>query len=430
VKQALLHLSNKPRFSPGVVFERCSSLVRSFSVDLTSVATIGITGSNGKGSTSIILNAILSSHGIRTGLFTSPHFINPTERFRINGKEISEIQLEDLAREVLEVAYPIERKLGQEFSRFELLTVMAWLYFKRERVDIAILEAGIGGRYDVTRLANPELIAITSLDLEHTQVLGDTLEEIFADKLDLLGIRGKCFASITQSADLRDKCKDLANKKGVELKILEEDYPELIITQNSEKTRIQNLLNLDFNFPLLGAWQGKNAGLAVLIANEILAGKLSSTSIEDSLAEIKVPGRFERISSLPEIYVDSAHTPDALIQVVNFIQKTCSDPVIIFGISANKPLKEMVGIVSELNCPVFISASDHGGADPELLLKIFENNRQEVLAYGVDLGDIFKQAKSYALSHNKTLIALGGLFFAADVARLESGVCLSYSIYL
>lgn len=426
----LKQISLKSRFGAGAASDRISELLKNLDLDPTSICSICITGSNGKGSTSIILDAILSSHGIRTGLFTSPHFINPTERFRINGEEISEIQLEDLAREVLEVADPIEKKLGKEFSRFELLTVMAWLYFKREAVDIAILEAGIGGRYDVTRLANPELIAITSLDLEHTQVLGDTLEEIFADKLDLLGSKGKCFASITQNTELRKNCRELSNIKGVDLKILEDDFPELLINQNSQETRIQNLLNLDFNFPLLGAWQGKNASLAVLLANEILAGKLSSMSVENSLAEIKVPGRFERISSLPEIYVDSAHTPDALRQVVNFIKNTCSDPVVIFGISANKPLKEMVGIVSELNCPIFISASDHGGADPELLLKIFESNRQEVLAYGINLDDIFKQAKSYALENKKTLIALGGLFFAADVARLERGLCLSSAIYL
>ena len=436
---AIERLARCPRFGSGLGFVRCEALLDRLGLDPEGQRTIGITGSNGKGSTSAMTSALLTGVGLRVGLYTSPHFLDPCERFRIDGVSIQPEVFEELAAVVLDAAESIAGQLGETFARFELLTVMAWRLFQRERVDIAVLEAGIGGRFDTTRLAKPTITAITSLDLEHRELLGDSLELIFADKLELTRAGGVCFASLPSDGHLRSRCRALAKLSTVQLNLLDEILPDL----KYEESPTGAWFTLDrslapIRLPVLGEWQGRNAALAISIAREAVATPPDLVGwAERSLSVVTIPGRFETVQEDPRIVVDAAHTPDAIQQVVaQILRRSAADlplyptPIVLVGISANKPVEQMATMIAKLRAPLFVAASSHGGAEPELLAAMLRAGGAEIVAVSSDLGQTLSQARACAERLGGTLFVLGGLFFAADVCRLLRGEAPEGAIYL
>ncbi len=431
---ALLALSNKPRFTSSPSFKRCSLLLDLLSINPSKIKSIGITGSNGKGSTAFMLSAILTGHGLKTGLFTSPHFLNPTERFRINQDEISEQRLEEITSKVLIASTKIEKQTSEEFSRFELLTVMAFEYFNEENVDVLVLEAGIGGRLDPTKLAKPSLTGITSLELEHAEILGDTIPKIFTEKIQLLESGGLCIASIDSKDSFMESYKQIANDKGVTLRTLEEVYEEVKYNQTSIGTCIE-VDSQKISIPLVGNWQGKNALLALTLAKEVISkDEFSLATSEEALSKVVIPGRFEKIANNPSIILDAGHTPNAMKEVVNYIiaqdDVELEKSVILLGISKNKQVNEMLKELSKLNLPFFISSAKKGGESPSILSKELALFGKTILAEGYSLCEILEKAKLFASKNAGSVFVIGGLFFAADVQRIENGISLENSIYL
>ncbi len=188
-------LINAPRFGSGIGLARVDFLLSSLNVDRTWLARSGIaiTGSNGKGSTAAMCAEIARAHHLKTGLFTSPHLYRYEERVKIDGREISRETLDEaIARVELFVHEYKDSHPQQSFAAFEILFAATVDIFYRERCEVCVFEAGIGGRYDPVRLVNSQVAAITSLDLEHTAVLGDSLEAICFDKLDICANNGTC----------------------------------------------------------------------------------------------------------------------------------------------------------------------------------------------------------------------------------------------
>ncbi len=428
---ALEKIASGPRFGSGLGIARCRALLKHISVDPTAIRTVGITGSNGKGSTATMLSALLTAAGMRTGLYTSPHFLDPKERFRVNGKMIGDDELEATAATVLDAANQVGRELDESFARFELLTATTWLYFQNQRVEIAVLEAGIGGRYDTTRLARSKLTAITSLDLEHRDILGESLELIFADKLDLATRGGTCFAALPPDEKLRLHCKSWADEQGVRLLLLDELWPRLRYLENDGRGYLQLAPDLAaLTLPMRGEWQARNAALAIAIGCEITS--LPHAIIEQAFSDVTVPGRFETVLSSPEVVVDAAHTPDAIRQVVHQILQTQGDvsPIVLVGISQNKPVEEMVEQLAKIPARFFVTASPHGGADPNHISALFINRGARVEVCSVDLAKTVDLARAQALAGGETIYALGGLFFAADVCRIVRGGRPEDAMYL
>ena len=432
---ALERLAECPRFGSGLGFVRCRALLDRLEISPTP-NTVGITGSNGKGSTSAMLTSLLRSSGLKVGLYTSPHFLDPRERFQIDGEKISALQLEALAATVLSAAEHVASELHEVFARFELLTAMAWLYFQRERVEVAVFEVGIGGRFDTTRLARPRITAITSLDLEHKEILGDTLELIFADKLDLTTAGGQCFASLPDDSRLRRHCRALAELRNIELILLDELWPELEYEElptgcwlrlSPERERIR--------LPLAGEWQARNAALAIAIAREVIARPIDVAGL--AFSDVSVPGRFEVVRSSPRVIVDAAHTPDALAHIISQLlrRSTSGAPlyperVLLVGVSENKPVEQMVDLLSKVPAVFFVSASAHGGAEPERIATLLRKHGAEVIASDSNLEAMVTAACAEAERRSGTVFALGGLFFAADVARVLRGESREEAVYL
>jgi dihydrofolate synthase/folylpolyglutamate synthase len=241
-----------------------------------SFQSIHIAGTNGKGSTAFYLASILQAHGVATGLFTSPHLVSVRERFRINGKIISQSELNSILLQVENTA----KTANIEPSYFETLTVAAFLWFRENKVQAAVLEAGLGGRLDSTKIANGNIAAITSIGLDHTELLGNTREKILKEKLGILK-PGAILITGNLSKELLAKCPPHIKAKKINPKLQVPNYGEIYI---------------------------KNAELAWAIASKFLDSAFDKTIARAALKNAVWPGRMQ---ILKDFILDGAHNPEA-----------------------------------------------------------------------------------------------------------------------
>ncbi|OGS48993.1 MAG: hypothetical protein A3J79_13135 [Elusimicrobia bacterium RIFOXYB2_FULL_62_6] len=273
------------------------------------IKAVHVTGTNGKGSVCALFDSVLRAAGYRTGLFISPHLVNTTERIRVNGAEISR---EDFTRTFEEVF-----GAGQDLSFFELLTCMAFLYFERAGTDIAVIEVGIGGRYDTTNvLPHPALSVITSVDYDHQKYLGATLAEIAGQKAGIIKQGGVCLAPLLP-AEARGPVMKEAQEKLAQLHLLAPvfgidgcDWERGVMKLRHKKTGA--VLELG----IIGTAQNSNATLvhegACLLQS---AGfNISPAHIAEGFARVEWPGRFQIVRPAGKcVYIlDGAHNEEAV----------------------------------------------------------------------------------------------------------------------
>jgi len=238
--------------------------------------TIHIAGTNGKGSTAFYLSNILQAHGASTGLFTSPHLVSVRERIRVNGKLISQSELDEAVSQVEQAA----KATDIEPSYFETLTMAAFLWFKKNNVLVAVLEVGLGGKLDSTKIARGKFAAITSIGLDHTELLGNTEEKILKEKLGIVKKNATLILGDLQR-ELLAKCPPYVKAKKIN--------PELQVG----------------NF---GKIYVKNAELAWAIAKEFLDATFNGKKARIALKSAMWPGRMQMLKNF---ILDGAHNPDA-----------------------------------------------------------------------------------------------------------------------
>jgi dihydrofolate synthase/folylpolyglutamate synthase len=292
--------------------------------------SIHIAGTNGKGSTALYLADVLQAHGISTGLFTSPHLVSVRERFRINGKMISQGELDSLLSQIENVA----KIANVEPSYFETLTAAAFLWFKENRVQVAVLEAGLGGRLDSTKIATGNIAAITSISLDHTELLGNTEEKILKEKLGILK-KNATLVLGNLPKQLSAKCPHHVKTKKI--------TPELQV-KNFGKIYI------------------KNAELAWAIAKEFLNSqpKFNATLARNALKKAIWPGRMQMLYKNKKLgfILDGAHNPAAAKILAKCLKEKNIPPLpCIFASLTDKDTK---GVLKALKphisacCPVQI----------------------------------------------------------------------------
>ncbi|MBU2574923.1 MAG: bifunctional folylpolyglutamate synthase/dihydrofolate synthase [Elusimicrobia bacterium] len=279
------------------------------------IKTIHVAGTNGKGSVCALFDSVLRAAGCKTGLFISPHLIRLTERICVSGSEISREEFGGIFEEVF--------KAGPDLSFFELLTCMAFLYFKRAGTEIAVIEVGIGGRYDTTNvLARPELSVITSVDYDHQKYLGGAIAEIAGQKAGIIKKGGVCLAPLLPE-EARGPVMKEAQEKLAQIHFM---APVFDIAGYDWKSGTMALKNKKtgavFKLGIIGAAQNSNATLVyegVGILNS--AGfKISRKHIAEGFARVDWPGRFQLLSAAPgaggsgeTVYIlDGAHNEEAV----------------------------------------------------------------------------------------------------------------------
>jgi dihydrofolate synthase / folylpolyglutamate synthase len=463
--QALAYLYNLQKFGIKFGLSKTENLLKAFKHPQRHLKCIHIAGSNGKGSVAAMLASVYGRAGYKVGLFTSPHLIDFRERFQINGRMISKEQTLDLIKEIQDKSDPQEPP-----TFFEFVTAMSLLYFYREKVDLAIMETGLGGRLDATNIIRPLITVITTISLEHQEYLGKTLKSIALEKGGIIknqvplitGVSQKKVQGILEalchdkqapmllagrdfktrktgqgrfsyfSSEFGVRSSELGKEKyegyrGQKARYSAEEGPELRsqlpISPNSE-LRTQNyslichseLRTPNLKVGLLGDHQIKNAGLALTVVQGLHEKyPVTEEAIRSGLEEVKWPGRMEVLSRRPCLVLDGAHNPGAMRTLSQNIPRAFSYKklYLIIGMMKDKDIGQTFNYMIPLAGKVFLTRAEYDrSADPETLRPFVEGKNRPCRLFST-IPSAIKQAIEEADPEDLILIT-GSLFIVGE----------------
>ena len=304
---------------------------------------IHIAGTNGKGSCAAMLSSVMKCCGYRTGLFTSPYLARFNERMQVNGKPIGDEALAEVVTQVKPAADAME----DHPTEFEMMTAAAFLWFKQEKCDIVVLETGLGGRLDATNvIAAPEAAVIMNIGLDHTQILGDTVEKIAAEKAGIIKPGCECVL-YRQQESVMDVVRQRCAALGAGLHIA--DFDRIHSEFDSLYGQSFEYKGELYALPLLGKHQLKNAATALEVV-EVLRSKgwkLEQSDVEHGIYAVSWPGRFELIHDEPLFVVDGGHNPQCAETVVDNLLNYFggNHRVLLVGMLADKDVDGTLAIL-------------------------------------------------------------------------------------
>jgi len=328
--------------------------------------TVHIAGTKGKGSTAAMISQTLISAGYKTGLFTSPHLHTLRERLRINGDMISETDFAALVTEIKPIVESINKKADfGELTTFEILTAVLFAHFKRNKVDFQVVEVGLGGRLDATNVVKPDVCVITSLSLDHTEILGESIAKIAAEKAGIIK-PGCIVVSAPQVAEAAQLIKEVCHRQGAKLIQVGEN----ITWRNTGTDLCRQTLTVkgkrgtyNLAIPLLGDYQLENAATALAAVEALisLGANISSHDISQGFGQVKWPGRLQILSREPTVVVDGAHNAYSMKKLVENIKKYFSYKrcFVIYGTSCDKDIAGMARELKTLGSNIIITSSSH-----------------------------------------------------------------------
>ncbi len=380
---------------------------------------IHVGGTNGKGSFCAMMASVLKEAGLKTGLFTSPYIEFFNERMMINGEPISNGELAEVTSQVREFA----DSMIDPPTEFELITAVAMLYFKRNKCDIVVLEVGLGGRLDATNIIkDPILSVITGIALDHTAILGDTIEKIASEKAGIIKPGCPVLLGCT-SAD--------NDQKTVEKVILNKaeqcgsEFYKTDISSLSLKSATINGTVIDYagysdiKIPLLGLYQQKNAA-NVLGALDILVKlgyNIDQSAVFNGISKTVWKARFERISDDPLIFFDGSHNPQGITEAVRSIKQYFGENkvIIVTGVMADKNYSEMVSMISSIASEVFTLTPDNPRSlAADKLAEVYRLSGVKATACS-SVSDAVSNAVSKAQITKTPILALGSLYMYSEV---------------
>ena len=373
--------------------------------------TIHIAGSNGKGSTSSFIASILQEFGFKIGLYTSPHFVKFNERVVINGKQIED---EYVAKFISDNDEYIDE---HQLTFFEVTTAMAFQYFKDMNTDYCVIETGLGGRLDSTNVLNPLAIVITTISLEHTNVLGNTIEEIANEKAAIIKNGSKVFIGV-----LKDKAEEIIEQKCQDSNTQLFRLQDFIFNERDNfKVFLDENKSLLIKPPLKGEYQKLNAALAALTVSKtfsLLAEEKYSVGITNVSKNTGLQGRYEYFQSKPTIIFDSAHNPEA---IENFLAEFAMEArnykkrTLIFGAMRDKAISEMLQMLSRFFDEILIAEIQYErAAKPD---EISELCKQLNIACSV-INEPAKFIQSFSLRNvGECLVVLGSMYLLGEIKQ-------------
>lgn len=407
----------------GVVWDlrRIELLLRRLGNPETSARSVHITGTKGKGSTSAMIASILTRAGYRTGLYTSPHLLSFTERVQIDGQTIPEQTFARLVKEMKPEVETVNSTGGLgELTTFELLTALAFLYFRESKVDYQVMEVGLGGRLDATNVVSPEVCILTSISYDHTDVLGTTLTQIATEKAGIIKL-GRPVVSAPQVPEAMGVIEKVCQEREARLVKVGRDvtFEMVDFGPDWQSLRVKGLLGeYDLRIPLLGRYQLENATVAVAAAEVLngLGAKVSRQDIVDGLAGVRWPGRLQVLRRKPWLVIDGAHNADSAHKLMLALKEYFSFErlFLIFGASADKDIGGMVAELSTLPGQVIVTRSRNPrSADPVRLAGEFAK-----LGVNAEITGDVASAVDLALSKaspTDLICVTGSLFVVAEV---------------
>lgn len=362
-----------------------------------------VTGTNGKGSTIAFLRQLLMAHGKKVGTFTSPHMISIHDRICIGDQPISDEDFTRIGQEVQQMEQTLLQTQDQ-LSYFEIICLMALLYFKEQAVDVVLLEVGIGGLLDTTNVVTGEIAVITSVGLDHQETLGGTIAEIAQQKAGIFK-KGKKAVVGPLPAEATAVCQDRAEQLDVDLYAFQNDF-------GLEQDRFWNE-NVELVLPSLGLkgdYQRENAAVALeafFLYMEGLDQEVDMEQVKHALQETRWPGRLELFGD--RVYLDGAHNPHAMLRLIEFANSL-----------AGKRVKILFGALKRKDYSGMLQTLQAGLPEAELILTTFhygevvaQGDRQD-LPYVADYKAYIKEFMDQSPS-DEVLFVTGSLYFIAEV---------------
>jgi dihydrofolate synthase / folylpolyglutamate synthase len=422
---------NLPKFGDGIGLHRIERFFQEKRIDRASLSrrSIVVTGTNGKGSTARFLTTAIGATGLKVGCFTSPHLFDVRERFTLGDLMIPKAAFETHARTVLDFNAALPE--GDRMGSFEFLFLVAILWFQQEKPDAIVWEAGIGGRYDPVRTVCALVSTLTSIELEHTELLGSTEELIAYDKVDALAPGGTVVLSPGIDARLAGRIGAFGRLSGkVAVGALQGRRMGAVV--NSAKGASFTYAAGDASehaveLRLAGLHQAENAVTAVRAAEIWMGARASEVSAQlpdmlAALASTKWPGRLERVAHGSDLWIDVGHTPRALDMVtrtfLEFVPK--EQTLVVFGVSAAKEVAQIAEVVAGRFDRFILTRALKGGADPAAFADVFRAHSSDVTVEP-DITKAAKLARDRAAKERLSVLAVGGLFLAVETQHAWKG---------
>ena len=407
-KEALEYINGVSWLGSKPGLERVRELLEKLGRPQDGLKFIHIAGTNGKGSCAALLSSVMKCCGYKTGLFTSPYLFRFNERMQINGKQIEDEALADIVGRI----QPQAEAMEQHPTEFEMMTAAALLWFKEQNCDIAVLETGLGGRLDATNvIESPEVSVIMNIGLDHTEVLGNTLEQIAAEKAGI--IKSGCPCVLYQQSEgvtevIRARCREL----GATLSIA--DFSRIDREFDSIYGQSFSYKGEHYALPLLGEHQLKNAAVALEAVERLRekGWKLEQNDVEHGIYAVSWPGRFEIIHDEPIFVVDGGHNPQCAETVAENLENYFPGlrHVMLVGMLSDKDCRGTLGILNRAADEYVCIAPESGRALPA--------------------DELAKLLKKYGKKLTVCSSIKEGVSAAIDAARGNTGmVCAVGSLY-
>ena len=379
---------------------------------------IHITGTKGKGSTTLVLSNMLKSAGYKTASFVSPHIINVRERIAINNQWISEEDFINITKKIKNI---LEENKIYNITVFEIFTIIGLYYFYIQNVDYACVEVGIGGKLDCTNIVDSSISVITSISYDHMEILGNTIEEITEQKAGIIK-ENSLVVSAAQEKESINIIEKISKEKNSKLYVFKKDFDVDIISNTNkilEFNYIENEKKYKFETTLLGEHQSENISLAfktftLLINNEKLYYKAV-----DSIKNFSINARLTFVQRNPDIIIDGAHNSKSLFRILKTIYKWYDYLIILFAPLSEKDIKGMCEILKDSDSFIIVSSPNTNYKENDSYKTYQYLKERDNIIHIENFNEAVKYMQKLSKEKNIPALVIGSLYSASDYINLN-----------
>jgi dihydrofolate synthase/folylpolyglutamate synthase len=424
-EEAMNYITSVGRFGSNYGLERTFRILELLGSPHKKLKLIHIAGTNGKGSTTAMVTKILRGAGYKVGMYTSPYLEEFEERIQINGENINKDRLVDLLEKVKVVIEKVVEEGYEHPTEFEIITALMFLHFYNEKVDYAVIEVGLGGRLDSTNVIVPKVSVITSISLDHVNILGDSLQAIAKEKAGIIK-ENVPLILYPQEKEVEEVILKVAEEKKSKVYLVKKEDSRLLNINNDElyqEVQVKSNKNTySVKLPLLGEHQIINLSVALNVIEalyEIENIIINRELIEKSLEDVKWIGRLEVLGKKPAIVIDGAHNIDGIKALRRNVEKyfKYNKIYLLLGILADKQVKEMVKEITPIAEKVYALTphSERAELSEDLKKEILEFNSNVVSLESYE--EAFFSAVNEAEKDDLILIS-GSLYMVGDMRKI------------